>query len=63
MSTQKTPADWVPNDSGTVTTVNAGVQRIEQNSTVRYLQDGVTIRVLQPNVVTGKIPAAWTETP
>ena len=56
--TVKLPANWTPDDSGTVTTTNSGVVRKTQAGVTRIEQNSTT-RTLQPNVITKKIPAVW----
>lgn len=57
------PAAWIPRGSGTVSATNEGVIRLLQDGTQRLEQDGLIARTLQPNVVTGKIPTTWEDTP
>lgn len=55
----KLPQQWTASDgSSTVTTDNAGIKRIEQDTTLRIEQDG-TVRILQDVVVVPKYPAVW----
>lgn len=55
-----TPANWIPDGSGTVTTTNSGVTRKLQDGTARLEEDG-TARVLQANVVTLSTPTLWSD--
>lgn len=54
------PVAWYPSGSGTVSTAFEGVIRRLQDGTQRIEQNS-TVRTLQPNIITGKIPASWTE--
>lgn len=55
----KLPAQWTANDgSSSVNLNNVGVQRTEQDTTLRVEQDG-TIRVLNDVVVVQKADTEW----
>jgi hypothetical protein len=54
------PTNWLPNISGTVTTANNNIIRLQQDGiTKRILQDGTTKRILQPNVISLKPLTTW----
>lgn len=55
----KLPQLWTPEDSGTVTTDNEDVERITEDGQTRVTEASDT-RILEPNVITGKNPTAWT---
>lgn len=51
-------AGWASDGNTTYTQGNSGVQRTQQDTTVRVTQDGTT-RILQENVGVPKAPTTW----